>query len=304
MKRSDSTTRLLSLPLALALAASTLGTGCALRTAPSGPREDERVCGGGEIECAEDVALGGPTLQTTDGAIDYVIHVGGVCSTSFTTGGGGKSSVGQPGQWPGFVSVDAPVSQQDSMATAVADLTEVLDAFCSGEGFCHLYGYSNGAAVISQALSVHDDDRWNVAWVFTTASNEGGSELAASGVSQVGEMVGMSCALAGAVGPSDHRPAWNHHDTGGAIFYGIGGYQEYWYTGSYPDFFAGGANDGAVGMHSSAGLAEPYHIPDDDPWMCFADEAYYSNHVPAFDCRGFDHDHRDMKLLGIELLGG
>ncbi|MBM4359348.1 MAG: hypothetical protein FJ096_14695 [Deltaproteobacteria bacterium] len=285
-----------------------LNGACAVRTdevPPTDPAANSDACEESPLGCAKDEsALGGPALEARPDALDYVIHVGGVCSTSFTTGGGGKSFIGHPGKWPGFVSIDAPVNQLDSMATAVEDLTQVLDAFCTGESFCHLFGYSNGAAVISETLSIHDQERWNVVWVLTTAGNEGGSELSESGVSGIGEMVGMSCGLAGTVGPSDHRSAWNHHDTGGALFYGMGGYQEYWYTGSFPDFFGDGANDGIIAMHSSAGLAQAYHIPDDEPWMCWAEESYYANHRPAFDCHGFDANHSDMKMLGIEKMGG
>lgn len=292
---------------ATSLLAFLLTGACSVRTAErvEQEREPSSDCVESALGCERmESEFGGPAFLEREGALDYVIHVGGVCSTSFTTGNGGKSSLGHTGSWPGLVSIDAPVNQLDDMGTAVSDMADVLDAFCRGDSYCYLYGYSNGAAVISETLSIFEEDRWNVAWVLTSAGNEGGSELSESGLSVYGEMLGMSCALAGAVGPSDHRPSWNHHDTGGAMFYGVGGYEEYWYTGSFPDFFADGANDGAVAMHSSAGLAKPYFISDDEPWMCWADEAYYANHRAAFDCNGYDANHSDMKMLGLELMGG
>lgn len=296
---------------ALVVLGATSGA-CSVRVEETGAPVAGSVdaCAESALGCAKDgsglegTAIDGPELQKSGEVIDYVIHVGGICTTSFLTGTGGKALSGDVGRWPGFVSISAPVDQQESMATAVADLTETLDAFCRGERFCHLYGYSNGGAVISETLSLHDDDRWNVAWVLTTASNEGGSELSESSVVSLGVGLGLTCPLASEIAPSDHRPAWNHHDTGGHTFYSLSGHQEWWYTGSAPDFFADGANDGAVGYHSTAALVSPWIVPDDDPWVCYADETYYANHQPAFDCRGFDREHGEMKMLGIELTGG
>jgi hypothetical protein len=231
----------------------------------------------------------------------WFIHVGGMCSTSFGDGTKGDSRLGE---WPGRVSVDAAIDQRHSMAVAVQELRDLLDAHCTGNDWCYLYTFSNGGAVVSKTLSIYDASQWSLLWVLSSASNEGGSELSDASVASLGDFLGVTCDLSNDIGPSDHRAGWNHDDTGGTTIYLAGGYREWWYTGSFPDFFSGMANDGAVSYHSSGGLNDLYAIPDDDPWLCYEPEYHYDNHEVAFSCSGFDLDHYQMKSKGIDELGG
>lgn len=231
------------------------------------------------------------------------LHVGGLCSTSFLHGKKGATAP-RLGAWPGIESIDARVDQTESMAVAVPQLAAHLDAHCTGEAWCYLYGYSNGGAVISQTLALYDSERWNILWVLTSASNEGGSEISGSGLAGFGDWLGVVCPLSDEVAPADHRAAWNHNDTGGNTIYLIAGHQERFYTGRLPDFFDGMANDGAVAYHSAGGLNDTYFIDDDEPWLCYPPEYHYHHHVPAFTCEGFDVNHGEMHLRGIIELGG
>ncbi len=229
------------------------------------------------------------------------VHVGGVCSTGFAFGG--KKTDAWLGAWPNVLSVDAAVDQRESMAAAVGDLQQVLDQHCRGDSWCYLYAYSNGGAVVSKLLSLFAPERWNLLWATASGSNEGGSELS-GGLADIGELLGATCELATAISPSDHRAGWNHNDTAGNTVYQLGGFDEWWYTGGFPDFFGGSANDGAVAAHSSAGLVDTYYVSDDDPWLCFAPDAHWDNHEIAYRCEGYDLDHYGMKMQGIFELEG
>jgi hypothetical protein len=253
---------------------------------------------------------------TSAGAV-RMIHVGGICSTDWVSGkklGGAPSAGGEPSppesgntrlaQLEGVESVNAFVDQRTSMTTAVSDLRDELDRSCTGDDWCYLHGYSNGGAVISRTMATHADDRWNILWVLHTASNEGGSELSGGTLASLGATLGLSCELAKRISPTDHRGAWNHDDTAGAMVYLVGGRREWWYTGSAPDFFGGDVNDGAVAAHSSAGLNDTYAVSDDEPWMCFDPKYHFTNHQTAYDCEGVDRDHYAMAMQGIAELGG
>ncbi|MEZ4472950.1 MAG: hypothetical protein R3F60_19635 [bacterium] len=230
------------------------------------------------------------------------IHVSGLCTTRFSVGKRGDPVA--LGHFDGIRSVDAVVDQTHDMGTATADLARTLDAHCTGDQWCYLYGYSNGGAVISRALSLYDDDRWNVLWVLTVASNEGGSELSGSFVADVGDVLGITCDLSNNVGPTEHRAGWDHDDTGGVTFYQMAGHREYLLTGKLPDFFGGQANDGAVPYHSAGGLNDTWFVSDDDPWLCYAPDWHFDQHVIAGACRGYDRNHDQMQRKGIEDLGG
>ncbi|MCA9620820.1 MAG: hypothetical protein KC731_17475 [Myxococcales bacterium] len=275
--------------LGAVMAMVALGGGCAI----DGPVESDGV--------AEAVPRSAPAAaMAAEG--ETMIHVGGICSQHFAdpeSKGGGAL-----GHWAGVASVDAWVDQRASMGQAVADLSKTLDRQCRGDAWCYVYAYSNGGAVVSRTLAQQDAERWNILWVFTTASNEGGSELSGGLGAQAAAGLGLSCDLAARISPSDHRAGWNHNDTAGNQFYGIGGTDEWWYTGGFPDFFGGDANDGAVAVHSSAGLNDTYAVPDDDPWLCYTPEAHYDNHGVAYRCDGYDLDHHAMKMQGIWELGG
>ncbi|MCB9542495.1 MAG: hypothetical protein H6703_08615 [Myxococcales bacterium] len=232
----------------------------------------------------------------------YLLHVGGICSQSFTVGSKGENGA-RLGRFDGVQSVDLTIDQRESMATAVRQMVAHLDRYCAQDD-CIVYTYSNGSAVISQTLATHADDRWNVLWVMQVASNEGGSEISDNFLAAPVTRLGFACPLADEIGPSDHRAGWNHNDTAGAIVYTLAGRDEWWYTGGFPDFFGGSANDGAVAYHSSGGLNDTYHISDDEPWLCYQPQYHYANHQPAFTCEGLDLDHNAMIMAGIDALGG
>lgn len=235
------------------------------------------------------------------GRVSFV-HVGGLCTRDFTSSK--KGDAVRLARFSGVESVDAQIDQRESMSSAVGQMRDVLDDRCTGADWCYLYGHSNGAAVISRTLALHPDDRWNVLWVLNAASNEGGSELSASIVADLADVTGLKCNLANNVGPTDHRAGWNHNDTAGNAVYHVVGYKETWYTGGFPDFFDGMANDGAVAYHSAAGLNDVWFVSDDAPWACYARDYHYDQHYITSTCEGFDLDHDAMQLRGVIDLGG
>jgi len=258
------------------------------------------------VDESSDALESADTLSVKNGAgtgTTYMLHVGGICSQRFTEGSKGERDA-RLGQWSGVESVDLAIDQTVSMSTAVSQMIGHLDQRCTGQDECLLYVYSNGGAVISQALALTETDRWNILWVFSTASNEGGSEISDNFLAAPVTGLGFACDLADEIGPSDHRAGWNHNDTGGTLFYMLAGFDEWWYTGGVPDFFGGSANDGAVAYHSSAGLNDTYHVSDDAPWACYQPSYHYAGHQAAFTCDGRDKDHHDMAMTGIVELGG
>src|SRR5215468_10856632 len=102
----------------------------------------------------------------------FDIHVGGICSTNFGS---------TLGHWAGETSIDAPIDQTTSMATATAQMAATLDTYCTGSNLCYVYVYSNGGAVMSRTLALNSRS-WNIAYVAASASNEGGSEIGGTGV--------------------------------------------------------------------------------------------------------------------------
>src|SRR5215468_12718911 len=112
----------------------------------------------------------------------FDIHVGGICSTDFGS---------TLGHWTGETSIDAPIDQTSSMATATTQMAATLDRYCTGNNLCYVYVYSNGGAVMSRTLALYST-QWNIGYVAAAASNEGGSELGGTGY--VGEVFG-GCAL-------------------------------------------------------------------------------------------------------------
>ncbi|HMR80658.1 MAG TPA: hypothetical protein PKD61_36360, partial [Polyangiaceae bacterium] len=224
-----------------------------------------------------------------------VVFIGGVCSTQF------DSPDSPLGEWPDKKSVDAAIDQRFEMSTPVTQLRLTLDKECTGDSWCSIHAYSNGAAVLSKTLSLFDATQWNILWVDTVASNEGGSELSASRTASVLEAVGLTdCELMTSISPSDHRSGWNHNDTGNHIFYMQAGHEQWWSTGAWPhDFFSGMANDGLVAFHSAGGMNDTFHVPEDDPWLCFREPRHFVNHRPTGACDGAPRDHDAMKIHGL-----
>ena len=134
----------------------------------------------------------------------FDIHVGGICSTNFGS---------TLGHWDGETSINAPIDQTSSMATATSQMAATLNTYCTGNNLCYVYVYSNGGAVMSRTLALFSTP-WNIGYVAAAASNEGGSEIGGTGV--IAQVFGQ-CALAGHIGTSDHRNGWNHNDTHGIV---------------------------------------------------------------------------------------
>jgi hypothetical protein len=213
----------------------------------------------------------------------YDIHVGGICSTQFVGGNGG----GTLGSWPGETSIDAPVDQTTSMATATVQLANVLDTYCTGSNLCYVYVYSNGGAVMSRTLSIYGD-AWNIGYVVASASNEGGSEIGGTGF--IGEIFG-GCYLAGHIGTSDHRNGWNHDATGGVITGMIGG--DGWLAPYVQSAILPGHDDGAVAEESSGGYATM------GSYSSICDAGKWTNHQAWWSCEYGSLNHYDMKEKGI-----
>ena len=78
----------------------------------------------------------------------FDIHVGGICSTNFGS---------TLGHWTGETSINAPIDQTTSMATATTQMAATLDRYCTGSNLCFVYVYSNGGAVMSRTLALKTD---------------------------------------------------------------------------------------------------------------------------------------------------
>jgi hypothetical protein len=224
----------------------------------------------------------------TANATVYDIHLGGMCSTQFSGGKGG----GYLGTWANETSLDAHIDQTDSMATATQQLASLFNTYCTGSNYCYVYTYSNGGAVISRTLSIYAT-AWNIGYVMSSASNEGGSELGGTG--WIGELLG-GCNLAGHIGPSDHRNGWNHYDTHGRTIGMIGG--NGWLAPYAQSAVLPGHDDGAVAEHSSGGYVSASSYDS----LCYSGK--WTSHQTWWSCEYGDLDHYEMKMKGICNDGG
>lgn len=214
----------------------------------------------------------------------FDIHVGGICSTSFG---------GTLGSWSGETSVDAPIDQTASMATATAQMAATLNRYCTGGDLCYVYVYSNGGAVMSRTLALYSTS-WNIGYVSATASNEGGSEIGGTGV--LAQLFGQ-CALAGHIGTSDHRNGWNHNDTHGVVTGMVAG--NGWLAPYVQSAVLPGHDDGAVSEASAGG----YTTTAGRDSIC-ASAAKYANHQAWFSCEYGSLNHTDLKLKAVCNDGG
>jgi hypothetical protein len=215
-------------------------------------------------------------LPMTASAGVFNIHVGGICSTDF-----GPTL----GQWAGQTSINAPIDQRDSMATATTQMANTLNTYCTGSNLCYVYVYSNGGAVMSRTLALFSTS-WNIAYVASAASNEGGSEIGGTGF--IGEVFG-GCNLAGHIGTSDHRNGWNHNDTHGVVTGMIAG--DGWLAPFAQSAILPGHDDGAVSEASAGG----YAVAGSRSSICEAGTKY-ANHQAWFSCEYGSLNHLDMKL--------
>jgi hypothetical protein len=223
----------------------------------------------------------------------YNIHVGGSCGTSYTSGKGAASAVGQ---WSGEVSINASVDQRNSMSTAVANLKTVLDTYCKGGNSCWVFTYSNGAAVTSKVLAVYGG--YNVDYVINAGGNEGGSEL--TGTGWVGEAFGVCSLAAGSqISVSSHRNGWNHNATDGALIYHMAGKGTIWWTLGTTSLILPGEDDSVVAFHSAAGMSSAGSYSN----ACSGPK-YSSHYVESSLCSGTSNNHLNISRAYVCRLGG
>ncbi|HEY0194134.1 MAG TPA: hypothetical protein VGC42_23615 [Kofleriaceae bacterium] len=233
------------------------------------------------VKIAIAAAIAVPTVASAN---TYRIQVGGICSTDF------GSTIGK---WSGQTSINAPIDQRDSMATATSQMAGVLNQYCTGSNLCYVYVYSNGGAVMSRTLALNST-AWNIAYVAASASNEGGSELGGTGY--IGEVFG-GCALAGHIGTSDHRNGWNHNDTHGIVTRMIAG--DGWLAPYIQAAILPGHDDGAVSEASAGG----YAAAGSHSSICDS-STKYANHAAYYSCEYGSLNHLQMKLKMICNEGG
>jgi len=170
------------------------------------------------------------------------------------------------------------------MATATAQMTTTLDTYCTGANLCYVYVYSNGGAVMSRTLALHAT-AWNIGYVASAASNEGGSEIGGTGfIANI-----FSCALSGHIGTSDHRNGWNHNDSHGIVTGMVAG--NGWLAPFAQSAILPGHDDGAVSEASAGG----YSTTSGRSSICDAGTKY-ANHQAWFSCEYGSLNHLDMKL--------
>lgn len=224
-------------------------------------------------------------------ATNYIVHFGGMCSQYFTDpnakGGGGRVA-----NISGWTSIDAWADQRNNMTTAVNDVVARLNTYCGAGNTCRLYGYSNGAAAISKALSVYGNGQWNISYVMTVGSAEGGSELSNTG--WLAEIIG-GCSMASQITPSNYRNGWNHNDTDGKQTYMLAGYKAFPFPQDATSVILPGEDDGAVAMHSGGGYASAGSYND----ACGSGRWAY--HSAVYWCR-FYLNHYQMKMRGIDCM--
>lgn len=230
-------------------------------------------------------------LSATASAANYILHFGGMCSQYFTDpnakGGGGRVAA-----ISGWTSIDATVDQRTSFTTAVNNVVSRLNTYCGAGNTCRLYGYSNGGAAMSKALSVYGNGQWNIAYAMTVGSAEGGSELAGTG--WLAEIIG-GCAMASQITTSSYRTGWNHHDTDGKQFYMLAGYKAFSGAQSATSVLLPGEDDGAAAMHSAGGYATT------GSWNDACQSGRYSYHSAVYFCR-FYLNHYQIKMRGIDCM--
>ncbi|MCE9571914.1 MAG: hypothetical protein K8W52_02040 [Deltaproteobacteria bacterium] len=222
------------------------------------------------------------------GATNYILHFGGMCSQTFTDtaplGGGGRVAA-----ISGWTSINAAVDQRTDFNVAVSQVVARLNTYCGAGNTCRLYGYSNGGAAISKALSVYGNGQWNIAYVMTVGSAEGGSELAGTG--WLAQIIG-GCAMASQITTSSYRNGWNHNDTDGKQTYMLAGTKAFSGVNSASSALLPGQDDGAVAMHSSGGYATT------GSWNDACQAGRYSYHSATYWC-AFYLNHYEIKMRGI-----
>lgn len=225
-----------------------------------------------------------------------MVYLGGLGSTSWMD----SSAKGSTPRYSNlsWISrhVNAQVDQRNDHQAAVQQLKGILDAECNGNNWCYIMAYSNGGAVATEALSMYPS-RWSkVAWIFTSAGNQGGSRLANQG--WMSELFG-GCDMADEVGPSVHRRAgWNHHAVGTSV-YNVGGDGWCWGCGAGATHaIVSGNDDGVVGPHSA------YSYTSSSGFDHGCQSTQWTNHFTAYTCNPKGEDHYKVKTQHIQCLEG
>jgi hypothetical protein len=181
------------------------------------------------------------------------------------------------------------------MSTATSNLKAVFDQYCTGSNSCHVYTYSNGAAVVSRALSIYSTS-WKIIKVYNSAGNGGGTEV--SGTGWVAEIFG-GCSLASKVTPSAHRNGWNHNDTKGIQILHIAGTGTIWYTFGTTHVLLPGKDDSVVPFHSASGNSNT------GAYTSVCSSPKYSNHFGVSGrCGGESQHHLNISKRFVCITGG
>lgn len=227
-------------------------------------------------------------------ATDYIMHFGGMCTTSYQDG----KAKGRLANRPGWVSVEGYINVKNSLYSSSVQAVQKLDQYCRGSNRCIVINYSAGDHYTRRALSVYDSgSRWNIMAVYTGAGAGGGSTQADRLLSDV-----FACDYNNDLNISYTRSNFNHHDTAGKPIYHIAGTKNIWYMPS-PKY---DVHDGLVEFHSgvacaSAGDANSscqYQYCCDKKWWgckkhCTASRGRYSGHYYS---GSYNYNHADDAL--------
>ena len=118
----------------------------------------------------------------TASATTYSLWIHGRSSTPsawsyWSHSGWANNSVGDVGVNPIAVNYDGTAHISSTNPGVVA----ALDTYCKGGNSCYVACHSAGCAQIGYAVAYNQPMRWNIIWVLTAGSAEGGSELANAG---------------------------------------------------------------------------------------------------------------------------
>ncbi|MCA9614778.1 MAG: hypothetical protein KC586_18605 [Myxococcales bacterium] len=190
--------------------------------------------------------------------------------------------------------VDVWADQRYDHQQAVASFKAVLDQHCMGTNWCYVMAYSNGGAVVTEAMSVYGS-RWpRLSWAFTTAGNQGGSELA--DLSWMSELFG-GCDMADEIAPSVHRRPGFNHNAMPAPVYNVGGDGWCWGCGAGATHaILPGNDDGVVAPHST------WSYSSRGSYDHGCQSTQWSNHYTAYRCDGVGEDHFKVKTQHIQCL--
>jgi len=185
----------------------------------------------------------------------------------------GRDPGGTPNEWdywggarPGVDPIPVNWDGRQRVADSNATVRDALDNYCRGDNECYLACHSAGCAQVGYALAMFGQeggaDRWNILWVATAGSAEGGSELA-----ETPNMFGEGVPLDQDLRVGTMRQLYAHDNTAGVklfMFAGAG------YSDAHPSYGAGGPflpgdDDLAVAYHSALGVSNTA-FQKEDAW--------------------------------------